>query len=427
MTQRLHFRWMDLLWLAFLAALAPLPPNPEVHKYPILLAIGAFQILEPRFLERFPERGSYYSVLLKISLSSLLVDHTGGILSSYYLIYFLPVVTAAMYFNVWASLAWTALTSAVYCSFVVWALAEYEIVPETVTELAIRILFFFLATIIVNPFVTENREQARRYRELAETLAETNRRLEQAQEEARRSERLAALGQLSGGLAHELRNPLAVIKGSAETLMKKLAQSDAITTELAGFISSEANRMNALETRFLDFARPHELERREEEIPPLIERALKAARDRWPDAPVVVEREFAPTLPKVTLDVDLMERVFTNLALNAYEAMGAGGGKLRVAAAPHTEGKPGVEITFQDTGSGIPPELREQIFNPFFTTKENGVGLGLAIVSKILDDHRGRIHVTSEPGKGACFQMFLPAGGSTDQTEYAEGKKAEAL
>jgi len=417
MTQRLHFRWMDLLWLAFLAALAPLPPNPEVHKYPILLAIGAFQILEPRFLERFPERGSYYSVLLKISLSSLLIDHTGvptGIFSSYYPIYFLPVVTAAMYFDVWASLAWTALTSAVYCSFVVWALAEYEIVPETVTELAIRILFFFLATIIVNPFVTENREQARRYRELAETLAETNRRLEQAQEEARRSERLAALGQLSGGLAHELRNPLAVIKGSAETLMNKLAQSDAITTELAGFISSEANRMNALVTRFLDFARPHELERREEEIPPLIERALKAARDRWPDAPVVVEREFAPTLPKVTLDVDLMERVFTNLALNAYEAMGAGGGKLRVAAAPHSEGKPGAEITFQDTGPGIPPELREQIFNPFFTTKENGVGLGLAIVSKILDDHRGWIHVTSEPGKGACFQVFLPEGGSTD-------------
>ena len=96
----------------------------------------------------------------------------------------------------------------------------------------------------------------RRYRELAETLAETNRRLEQAQEEARRSERLAALGQLSAGLAHELRNPLAVIKGSAETLTRKLSSSDPITTELAGYISSEVNRMNALVTRFLDFARP---------------------------------------------------------------------------------------------------------------------------------------------------------------------------
>ncbi len=254
-----------------------------------------------------------------------------------------------MYFELWATLAWTMLTSAVYCSFVGWELIEnldpltglsaVEVTAETITQLAIRNLFFFLAAVVVNRFVTENRQQVMRYRELAETLAETNRRLEQAQEEARRSERLAALGQLSGGLAHELRNPLAVIKGSAETLMRKLASSDPITTEMAGYISSEVNRMNALVTRFLDFARPHKLEQRAEQIPPLIERALKAARDRWPDAKVEVERQFAPDLPQVTLDADLIERVFTNLALNAYEAMGPGGGKLRVAAAPSSDGK----------------------------------------------------------------------------------------
>jgi signal transduction histidine kinase len=319
-----------------------------------------------------------------------------------------------MYFDLWATLAWTALTSAAYWSFVVRLLSQYELTEEGPTELAIRNLFFFLAAIVVNRFVTENRQQMTRYRQLAETLAETNRRLEQAQEEARRSERLAALGQLSGGLAHELRNPLAVIKGSAETLTRKLASSDPITTELAGYISSEVNRMNALVTRFLDFARPHKLEQRAEQILPLIERALKEARDRWPDAHVEVERQFAADLPEVILDGDLMERVFTNLALNAYEAMGPSGGNLRVAAVPSSDGKRGVEITFQDTGPGIPAELREQIFNPFFTTKESGVGLGLSIVSKIVDDHRGWIRVTSEPGKGACFQVFLPEGGSAE-------------
>jgi signal transduction histidine kinase len=106
--------------------------------------------------------------------------------------------------------------------------------------------------------------------------------------------------------------------------------------------------------------------------------------------------------------------VFTNLALNAYEAMVTGGGKLRVAAVPSPDGKRGVEITFQDTGPGIPAALREQIFNPFFTTKETGVGLGLSIVSKIVDDHRGWIRVTSEPGKGACFHVFLPEGDSVE-------------
>jgi signal transduction histidine kinase len=427
MNQQRSFAWMDLLWLAFLAGLAALTPSLDIiHKQLILIAIGAFQVFEYRFLEWVPERGRSYSVILKILLGSWLVDHTGGINSSYYLIYFVPVVTAAMYFELWATLAWTTLTSAAYCSFVLWKLSEYELTGEGAAELALRNLFFFLAAISVNRFVTENREQARRYRDLAETLAETNRRLEEAQEEARRSERLAALGQLSAGLAHELRNPLAVIKGSAETLTRKLSSTDPVTTELAGYISSEVNRMNGLVTRFLDFARPHQLAQHLEQIPPLIERALKAGRDRWPDAKVEVERQFDPDLPAVTLDGDLIERVFTNLVLNAYEAMGPGGGRLCVGAGPSPDGKDGVEITFEDTGPGIPAELREQIFNPFFTTKETGVGLGLSIVSKIVDDHHGWIRVTSEPGKGACFRVFLPAGGSTDYTDYADGKKADA-
>ena len=416
MKQRHSFAWMDLLWLAFLGGLAALEPRLEIHKHLILLAIGVLQIFEHRLLEWVPARGQTYSVILKILLGSLLLDHTGGIFSNYYLIYFVPVATAAMYFDLWGTLMWTGLTSAVYCSFVVWALSEYEIVSETITVLAIRNLFFFLAAVMVNRFVTENRQQATRYRELAETLAETNRRLEKAQEDARRSERLAALGQLSGGLAHELRNPLAVIKGSAETLSRRLSTADPISTEMAGYISSEVNRMNALVTRFLDFARPHKLEERPEKIPPLIERGLKAARDRWPDAKVEVLRDFDPDLPEVTLDGDLIERVFANLALNAYEAMGPGGGRLRVAAAPVRDGNPGVEITFEDSGPGIPPEQREQIFNPFFTTKESGVGLGLSVVSKIIDDHRGWIRVKGEPGEGACFQVYLPAGGAENES-----------
>ncbi len=411
MAERRSFAWMDLLWLAFLAGLAVLQPRLVIHKQLTLLAIGAFQIFEHRFLNWVPRRGRSYSVILKILLASLLVDYTGGIQSSYYLIYFVPVVTAAMYFEAWPTIAWTGLTSAVYCSFLFPALSEYEPTADAATELAIRNLFLFLAAIVVNRFVTENRRQATRYRELAEALAETNRRLEQAQEEARRSERLAALGQLSAGLAHELRNPLAVIKGSAETLARKLAVADPLTTELAGYISSEVNRMNAIVTRFLDFARPLKLERHAEQIPPLLDRALKAAHDRWPDAKVEVERQFAADLPVISVDRDLTEQVFTNLALNAYEAMGPAGGKLRVAASPaSSDERRGVEIAFEDTGPGVPVELREQIFNPFFTTKESGVGLGLSLVSKIVDDHRGWIRLASEPGQGACFRVFLPDG-----------------
>ena len=411
-----RFAWIDLLWLVFLAGLAVLPPVREIHKQLILAGIGLFQIFESRLLRPAPAalRNST-SVLVKIILAALLVSHTEGINSSYYPIYYLPVVSAAMLFDAWATLLWTALASASYCAFLIPALKNYQLTPEGVPELASRNLFFFVAAIVVNRFVTESRRQAQRYQNLAEALAETNRQLERVQADVRRSERLAALGQLSAGLAHEIRNPLAVIKGSAETLDKKLASAEPLVRELAGYISSEVNRLNALVSRFLDFARPSEPELRPEEVPPMIDRALKAAHERWPEIHVEVEREYAENLPPVLVDPSMCEQVFANLALNAYEAMGQQGGKLKVSAKAASgrpgeeETRPGVMVEFQDTGPGIPAQLREQIFNPFFTTKRTGVGLGLSIVSKIVDDHGGWIDVTNSADRGACFRLFLPA------------------
>jgi C4-dicarboxylate-specific signal transduction histidine kinase len=123
-----------------------------------------------------------------------------------------------------------------------------------------------------------------------------------------------------------------------------------------------------------------------------------------------VERRYADDLPQIQADEQLCEQVFVNLICNAYEAMNGTGGKLSVSIAPAaTENVPGVAVEIQDSGPGVPAELREQIFNPFFTSKENGVGLGLSIVAKIVDDHRGSIRLTSPPGEGARFHVFLPA------------------
>jgi two-component system, NtrC family, sensor histidine kinase HydH len=410
--------WMDGLWLIFLAGLAVLPPRREIHKLLTLIAIGIVQVSENWILTKFPRRGASYIVLLKISLATLLIDHTGelGINSSYYPIFFVPVVTAAEYFGPWATLLWTALASAAYCSYLYPALQEYEITPEAYGILAVRILFFFFAAMVVNRFVVENRRQIKRYQELAETLAETNRRLEQAQEQARRSERLAALGQMSAGLAHEIRNPLGVIKGSAEILHQKLAESNPLATELAGYISSETNRLSALVTRFLDFARPLHTELTPQEVTNILERALQdvsmAKKDEL--APVRIEREYEPNLPAVPLDEDLCEQAFVNLIQNAYDAMGGVGGTLRLAASrTNLGGRDGVEVKIEDSGPGIPDELREQIFNPFVTTKKSGVGLGLSIVSRIIDGHHGTIRVenagTENGRKGARFSIFFPA------------------
>ncbi len=406
--------WIDFIWLLFILGLALLPPIREIHKQATLGALVIFQFFEGRIVTRWPKRGPIYSVLIKIALSTLLLDHTGeiGINSSYYPIYYVPIVTAAIYFGTVMTLVWTTVASLAYASFLIPALQEYELTAAGATTLAIRMLFFFLAAILVNRFVVENKRQVQRYQELSETLEETNRQLRRAEAEARRSERLAALGQLSAGLAHEIRNPLGVIKGSAEMLSQKLQGSQPLAAELAGYISSEVNRLNALVSRFLDFARPLTVEPRPVQIVAVVERSIEAVESQYRNAGVKIERHYSSSLPEIMADEQLCERVFVNLVENAYQAMenGASGERvLRVAVAQESSnGRTGVGITFADTGPGVAPEAREQIFNPFYTSKKNGVGLGLSIVAKIVDDHRGWIKLESGDGTGARFHIFLP-------------------
>jgi two-component system, NtrC family, sensor histidine kinase HydH len=408
---RLDAAWLTI-WLIFLVGLAVLPPQFEWHKQVILLAIGMVQLLESKIISHFPKRGVTYVILLKILLATLLIDHTGdevGINSSYYPIYYLPVVTAALYCGPLLTLLWTLVASAFYCSYLYPAMQEFEITPEALGYLALRILFFFLAAMVVNRFAQQSQHQTQLYRELAERLAETNRRLEQAQAEARRSERLAALGQLSAGLAHEIRNPLGVIKGSAEMLTQKLQASDELARELAGYISTEVNRLSALVTEFLDFARPLHAQLHPADLVGLLDRVLQIVAGRWPGKPVRVARHYANGLPLVPLDESLCEQAFLNLVQNAYEAMEDHGGTLRVDVQPATkDDREGVELRLSDTGPGVPDELREEIFNPFVTTKKTGVGLGLSIVSKIVDGHHGSIHVENAPEGGARFTIFFP-------------------
>jgi two-component system, NtrC family, sensor histidine kinase HydH len=414
-TKQSFFHWIDLLWLLFILGLALLPPISEIHKQLTLVAIGVFQFLESRLIAWQPTRGRVYSVLIKIALATLLLDHTGdlGINSSYYQIYYLPVVTAAIYFGPVSTLLWTALASLAYTSFLLPALQDYELTAEGATTLATRILFFFLAAILVNRFVVENKRQVKRYQELSETLEETNRQLRRAEADARRSERLAALGQLSAGLAHEIRNPLGVIKGSAEMLAQKLQGAQPLASELAGYISSEVNRLNALVSRFLDFARPLSLELRPQRITEILDRSLESVQHQLPNAGVKVERQYASNLPVILADEQLCERVFVNLITNAYQAMGSrsdGDRLLRLSVSPESSGgRQGAGILVEDSGPGVPPEMREQIFNPFFTSKKDGVGLGLSIVAKILDEHRGWIKLEGDEGRGARFHVFLTA------------------
>ena len=295
-------------------------------------------------------------------------------------------------------------------SLLIPALREYDC-PEGYNILAIRVTFLFVAAILVNRFSVENRRQVQRLQDLSEKLEETNRQLRRAEADARRAERLAALGQLSAGLAHEIRNPLGVIKGSADMLNRKVSGSEPLVAELAGYISSEVNRLNALVVRFLDFARPSKLELRPEHLTEIVDRALDAATAAVPNSGVKIERQYAQNLPEIPADAQLCEQVFVNLITNAMQAMQAQDVSLektlRLVIAPEKSNRePGVAVIVEDTGPGVPPESRRADFQSIFIEERR---CGSRSVNR--RENRGRSSRHHSPGgqhATRCTSVFFP-------------------
>jgi two-component system, NtrC family, sensor histidine kinase HydH len=227
-------------------------------------------------------------------------------------------------------------------------------------------------------------------------------------------DRLAAIGEMSAGLAHEIRNPLAAIKGAIQYLdPKKLPGDD---REFLEIIVEEVDRLNGVVTQFLDYSRPLKPALAPTEVNEILQKTFRLLEPEVPEG-VALSVELAPWLPRVQADAEQLKQVFLNLALNAFQAMPKGGRlavSTRVARDELAFWREGtrrtdvVEIRFQDTGPGIPEEARESIFVPFYTTKEKGTGLGLAICQRIVKAHAGSIVVRSASGAGAEFLLSLP-------------------
>ncbi len=210
------------------------------------------------------------------------------------------------------------------------------------------------------------------------------------EEQLRRGERLAALGRLAAGVAHEIRNPLSSIKGFATILVSKLG--------------NEVDRLNRVVTELLDFARPTELHKRPVPCRELIDHTLSLIEGDALHQGIRVESSVRPETLQAEIDPDRFAQVLLNLYLNALQAMESGG-SLSIGATAH-EGQ--ITIAVSDTGTGIPPENIPHIFDPYFTTKPRGVGLGLANVHKLVEAHGGHIEVASTPGQGTAFHIMLP-------------------
>jgi len=400
---RRYVRPQDFVWLLFFTALAIFSPERHPVIFIALGALGIVQVLEPRI-------GAVPSVILKLALCYPLIGYGGGVSSSFYLVLFLPVISAATSFDLLGAMLSALAASGVYLSFLLFLGKDEFIPPDQVGELIIRGLLLFAIGFLTSQLAESNREEVRKSQAAAEELAEANRHLEEAEAQVRRADRLAALGQLTAGLAHELRNPLGTLKTSAELLERKVAADNEIAREMAGYITQEVDRINSLITRFLDFARPRNLRMQKANLHSMLDQAIdRFDREKTGEAAsVTVFKNYSPDVPPVNIETELMEHVITNLLSNAAQASPAGAVvtvKTRLADTP--EGQK-AEIAVIDRGSGIDPKHLENIFNPFFTTKAAGVGLGLSIVSKIVDEHGGLITVESTPGEGSVFHVYLP-------------------
>ena len=393
----------DLLWLVFFGALIFTNSAGDISQYVLLGLMALAQVVEPNIGWLNSTRGLVTWVILKFALAYLLIGITGAINSPYWVLLLLPVITAATVTGLLGTVIFAVLAGGSYLSylsFVDWK--RYEIGPAELEEMVLRIAFLAMAGTLANNLAQTLREQSEKNRRTAEQLAAANQQIQEAEDAVRRSDRLAALGQLSAGLAHELRNPLGTIKASAEMLNRNLNSENEVAREVAGFIASEVDRTNSLVTRFLDFARPLQLRKNTADLVQVLDRAVAAAERESPQ--VAIYKNYAPEIPPFSFDAELMERVFYNLIRNAAQASEPGGA-VTVKTRMRDDD---VEICVIDRGVGIQPENLSTIFNPFFTTKPEGVGLGLAIASKIVDQHGGKIAVESEPGNGSVFRVLLP-------------------
>jgi len=321
-------------------------------------------------------------------------------------LFLIPIIYAALTFRV---------RGAIGASFVFLCVVLPRTFYSPYTDPLIRPLLFVLFIAFLGILTArlidrvEREEKAHSELNIAnQELSTYVQQLKESQEQLLRAEKLTSLGQLAASIAHEINNPLAGVLVYTQLLSKKVTRDAFKKEEALGYLSkmeSEVGRCSRIIRNLLDFARQTEPMLRLVDVNQVIEQVLAMVGHQAQLQNVEVVKEFSPSLPKVTADFDQLQQIFTNLTLNAIQAMPEGGRLTLRSSAVDGE----VRVDVQDTGCGIAKENMGKLFTPFFTTKVKGkgVGLGLAVVHGIIERHKGKIKVQSEVGKGTTFSVYL--------------------
>jgi signal transduction histidine kinase len=341
----------------------------------------------------------------------LLCYHHDGLESSFRYYYFLSLICCAIRYSTWVTYATFALHCTSYIILYL-ALAGQQQGAETALLLTLVVLGWLtwacsqLALLLkrVGEHLSHLNTALREHQlELEARIEERTRQLNEAQAHALHQEKMAVFGLLAAGIAHEVGNPLTSISSLVQMLQRR--DCDAYTQEKLALVSGQLQRIQTILRELINFSRPASSERSRVPLSGILDEALNIAKYYKRIKGRIVETRVNGDLPLVHGVRDQLVQVFLNLILNAIDAT-AKGGHITIQVERSSEG---LQVLVQDNGAGIAPEYAPRLFEPYFTTKKHGTGLGLFMTRKLVADHGGTVEFTSQPGEGTVFRVRLPA------------------
>ncbi|MHB8939880.1 MAG: two-component system sensor histidine kinase NtrB [Desulfobacteria bacterium] len=331
-------------------------------------------------------------------------------------LYYLPILFATFSGGMRGGVAVSVFASLVYLPHAFTSLLVQD--PADALEKGLEILLYNIVAVVAGMLVDRERREREQQERLAVRLGAALAEQRRIERQLIRAGKLGALGEMTAGIAHEIKNPLHALKGTAEILRDAVPEGVPERRMLELHIE-EIDRLGQTADRFLSFARPIPADRRPVEPKSLIDRvvSLVSTQARQEGVETVMSTRGDVDLPKVTGDPDLLVQLLLNIALNGVQAMApGGGGTLTFSLGTERQGgKEYVRVCVANTGPPVPEENLERIFDPFYTTKDGGTGLGLSICSRIADEHEGTLSVRNLPGGGGVeFSLALPAAEGID-------------